>query len=142
MNLKLYLWLCAAAFAEMALGQTTAPPSPPAASSAALTRTGIKRAQEAEVLARARTEITRRGLAAAVTRAYYALLTAQRKYATAQQALDEAKRYFDVSQNLEHGGEVAHSDTVKADLQVAAQDQAFRESKLAMENARLDLAVM
>jgi outer membrane protein TolC len=109
---------------------------------AAVTRTGIKRAQEAEVLAKARTEITRRGLAATVTRAYYALLTAQRKYATAQQALDEAKRYFDISQNLERGGEVAKSDTVKADLQVAAQDQAFRESKLAMENARLDLAVM
>ncbi len=109
---------------------------------AAVTRTGIKRAQEAEVLAKARTEITRRGLAATVTRAYYALLTAQRKYATAQQALDDAKRYFDISQNLERGGEVAKSDTVKADLQVAAQDQAFRESKLAMENARLDLAVM
>ena len=59
---------------------------------AAVTRTGIKRAQEAEVLAKARTEITRRGLAATVTRAYYALLTAQRKNATAQQAIDEAKR--------------------------------------------------
>ena len=225
MNLKLYLWLCAGAFAGMALGQTTAPK--PASSApvtltlkdalaraqsnvpqllaaisdanaahedvlqaragtrpslsgksdylltqgngvfpsgrfvtndgvhvyrewavvhqdftAALTRTGIKRAQEAEILARARTEITRRGLAATVTRAYYALLTAQRKYATAQQSLDEAKRYLDISQNLEHGGEVAKSDTVKADLQVSAQDQAFREAKLAMENARLDLAVM
>jgi len=109
---------------------------------AAATRTGIRRAQEAEVAARARVEITRRGLAATVTRAYYALLSAQRKYATAQQALDEAKRYFDISQNLERGGEVAKSDTVKAELQVAAQDQAFREAKLAMDNARLDLAVM
>jgi len=109
---------------------------------AAVTRTGIRRATESEVAARAKVEITRRGLAATVTRAYYALLSAQRKYATAQQALDEAKRYFDVSQNLERGGEVAKSDTVKAELQVAAQDQAFREAQLAMENARLDLAVM
>ena len=109
---------------------------------AAATRTGIRRAQEAEVTARARVEITRRGLAATVTRAYYALLSAQRKYATAQQALDEAKRYFDISQNLERGGEVAKSDTVKAELQVSAQEQAFREAKLAMDNARLDLAVM
>jgi len=109
---------------------------------AAATRTGIRRAEEAEVAARARLEITRRGLAVTVTRAYYALLSAQRKYATAQQALDEAKRYFDISQNLERGGEVAKSDTVKAELQVAAQDQAFREAKLAMDNARLDLAVM
>ena len=109
---------------------------------AAATRTGIRRAEEAEVAARARLEITRRGLAVTVTRAYYALLSAQRKYATAQQALDEAKRYFDISQNLERGGEVAKSDTVKAELQVAAQEQAFREAKLAMDNARLDLAVM
>ncbi len=109
---------------------------------AAVTRTGIKRASESEVAARARVEIARRGLAVTVTRAYYALLSAQRKYATAQQALDEAKRYFDVSQNLERGGEVAHSDTVKADLQVAAQEQGFREAQLAMENARLDLAVI
>jgi len=109
---------------------------------AAVTRTGIRRAEEAEVAARAKVEITRRGLAATVTRAYYALLSAQRKYATSQQALDDAKRYFAISQNLERGGEVAKSDTVKADLQVAAQEQAFREAKLAMENARLDLAVM
>ena len=109
---------------------------------AAATRTGIRRAEEAEVAARARLEITRRGLAVTVTRAYYALLSAQRKYATAQQALDEAKRYFDISQNLERGGEVAKSDTVKAELQVSAQEQAFREAKLAMDNARLDLAVM
>ena len=109
---------------------------------AAVTRTGIRRAEEAEVAARAKVEITRRGLAATVTRAYYALLSAQRKYATSQQALDDAKRYFAISQNLERGGEVAKSDTVKAELQVAAQDQAFREAKLAMDNARLDLAVM
>jgi len=109
---------------------------------AAATRTGIRRAEEAEVAARARLEITRRGLAVTVTRAYYALLSAQRKYATAQQALDEAKRYFDISQNLERGGEVAKSDTVKAELQVSAQEQAFREAKLAMDNARLDLAVI
>jgi outer membrane protein TolC len=77
-----------------------------------------------------------------VTKAYYALLTAQRKYATAQEALDQAQHYRDVSQNLEHGGEVAHSDTVKAELQYTSQDSAFRDSKLAMDNARLDLAVL
>ncbi|MGH9594277.1 MAG: TolC family protein, partial [Bryobacteraceae bacterium] len=109
---------------------------------AAVTRTGPKRAIEAEALAAAKVEIARRGLAATVTRAYYALLAGQRKYATAQQALDQARRYLELSQNLERGGEVAHSDVVKSDLQYATQDQAFREAKLAMDGARLDLAVL
>jgi outer membrane protein TolC len=109
---------------------------------AAVLKTGYQRAGEGEAIAKAKVEIARRGLAATVTKAYYALLTGQRKYATAQQALDQAKQSLDISRRLEGGGEVAHSDVVKSDLQFAAQEQAFRESKLAMDNARLDLAVL
>jgi outer membrane protein TolC len=109
---------------------------------AAVLKTGYQRAGEAEAIAKAKVEIQRRGLAATVTKAYYALLTGQRKYATAQQALDQAKQYLDISQRLESGGEVAHSDVVKSELQYAAQEQAFRESKLTMDTARLDLAVL
>jgi outer membrane protein len=109
---------------------------------AALTKTGTERAAELEAVARAKAEIARRGLAVTVTAAYYALLSAQRKYAAAQTALDQARRYADLSQRLENGGEVAHSDVVKAQLLQAQQDQAFRESRLAMDNARLDLAVL
>ncbi len=109
---------------------------------AALTRTGTQRAAAAESLAQARAEIARRGLAVTVTKAYYALLTGQRKYATAQQALDQAKRYLDITQSLERGGEVPHSDTIRADFQYSQQEQAFEEAKLAMDNARLDLAVL
>jgi outer membrane protein TolC len=109
---------------------------------AAILNTAPKRAIEAEALASAKIEIARRGLAATVTRAYYTLLAAQRKYAAAQQALDQAQRYLELSQALERGGEVAHSDVVKADLQHSNQDQAFRESRIAMDGARLDLAVL
>ncbi len=109
---------------------------------AALTKTGPQRAEAAETLAQARTEIARRGLVVTVTRAYYALLAGQRKYATAQQALDQAKRYLDITQSLERGGEVPHSDVVRADFQYSQQEQAFEESKLAMDTARLDLAVL
>ncbi len=109
---------------------------------AALTKTGTQRAAAAESLAQARAEIARRGLAVTVTKAYYALLTGQRKYATAQQALDQAKRYLDITQSLERGGEVPHSDTIRADFQYSQQEQAFEEAKLAMDNARLDLAVL
>jgi outer membrane protein TolC len=109
---------------------------------AALTKTGPQRAEAAEMLAQARAEIARRGLTVTVTKAYYGLLTGQRKYATAQQALDHAKGYLDITQKLENGGEVPHSDTVRADFQYSQQEQAFEEAKLAMDNARLDLAVL
>ena len=104
--------------------------------------TGIDRAASAEALARAKTELARRGLAPTVTKAYYGLLISQRKYSTAQQAVDQAQRALTISQGLERGGEVAHSDVVKSQLQLNSQQQALRESQLAMENARLDLAVL
>jgi outer membrane protein TolC len=107
-----------------------------------LMRTGYRRAVASEALARARSEIARRGLVVTVTRAYYGLIIAQRKYATAQQAVEQARRSLSISEKLERGGEVAHSDVVKFQLQSEVQDQGFREAKLAMETARLDLAVL
>jgi outer membrane protein TolC len=105
-------------------------------------RTGVKRADAALAIARARAEVARRGLAATVTKAYYALVVAQRKYATAQEALNQSQHSLEISENLERGREVAHSDVVKFQLTYATSNQAFRESKFAMESARLDLAVL
>ena len=107
-----------------------------------LTLTSYRRAAAAEMLARAKLEIARRGLKVTVTRAYYDLVIAERKYATAEQSLASARHFLQISQDLEHGGEVAHSDVIKFELQANQADQAFREAKLAMENARLSLAVM
>ena len=109
---------------------------------AAFLKTGPQRAAAAETLAQAKAEVARRALAVTVTRSYYALLTGQRKYATAQEALDQAKRYLDITQSLERGGEVPRSDVVRADFQYSQQEQAFEEAKLAMNNARLDLAIL
>jgi outer membrane protein TolC len=106
------------------------------------TRTAVQRATVAEALAQARVEIARRGLAPTVTKSYYGLLAAQRKYATAQQAVDQAQHALTISQELERGGEVAHSDVVKSELQQNAQQQALNEAQLGMESARLDLAVL
>ena len=107
-----------------------------------LTKTSYRRATAAEMLARAKLEIARRGLKVTVTKAYYDLVIAERSYATAEQSLTNARRFLQVSQELEHGGEVAHSDVIKFALQANQADQAFREAKLAMETARLSLAVM
>jgi outer membrane protein TolC len=105
-------------------------------------RTGYHHASAAEAIAKARLEIARRGLTVTVTKTYYALGVAQRKYATSQQALDQGKHFFDITQDLERAGQIAHSDAVKAEIQYRQQEQAFEEAKLAMEDARLDLAVL
>lgn len=106
------------------------------------TRVAVRRATAAEALARAKVEVARRGVIPTVTKSYYSLLAAQRKYAAAQQALDQAQHALTISQDLERGGEVAHSDVVKSQLQVNTQQQALNEAQLAMESTRLDLAVL
>ncbi len=106
------------------------------------TLAGYRRATSAEEMARAQQEIAQRGLKVVVTQAYYALVTAERGYATAQQALDQAGRSLKASQELEQGGEVAHSDVITFQIQYNQQQQAFQEATLAMANARLALAVM
>ena len=77
----------------------------------------FRRARAEEALAKAKLEIASRGLVSTVVAAYYGSVVAQRKYATAQRATSEAERFLDITQKLEHGGEVAHSDTIKAQLQ-------------------------
>ena len=104
--------------------------------------TGYHRASAAEAIANAKAEIAQRGLNATVTRNYYALLVAQRKYATAQQALEQAKHFFDITDQTERAGQAPHSDVIKAQIQYGQQEQSFEEARLAMENARLDLAVL
>jgi len=92
--------------------------------------------------ARAKAEVARRGLVVTVTQAYYGLVVAQRKYATAQRADAEAARFLDISVKLENGGEVAHADAIKARIQAQQQQRDMQEAQLDMERTRLDLAVL
>ena len=69
-------------------------------------------------------------------------MVAQRKFATAEMALREAQRFFTISQQLERGGETAHSDVVKAQLQVNDRNRLLQEANLALQKARLALAVL
>src|SRR5262249_54975855 len=106
------------------------------------TGTTVRKARASELAAAARREIAERGLVVTVTRAYYALISAQRRYATAQEAAQVASRFLDISQAQQRAGQVARSDAVKAELAFQQQQQNFREAALAMDNARLALAVM
>jgi outer membrane protein len=101
-----------------------------------------RRTRAAEAVARARAEIAARGLVVTVVQTYYGFVVAQRKYSTAQRAASEAQRFFDISQKLEHGGEVAHSDVVKAEIQTRQQQRDLQEAELEMGRSRLELAVL
>src|ERR1700751_3989656 len=104
--------------------------------------TSYHRAAAAEAISRAKAEIANRGLTVTVTKLYYTFAVTQHRYATAQQSLEQGKHFFDIAQHAEQLGQAAHADVIKAEIQFRQQEQGFEESRLAMENARLDLAVL
>src|SRR5690242_13456392 len=91
---------------------------------------GYHRAGALEAVSRAKAEIARRGLEVTVTQAYYGLVVAERKYGNAQRSAGEAQRFLIISQQLENGGEVAHADVIKADIQFQQQQQVLQEAQL------------
>lgn len=101
-----------------------------------------RRSRALEAVARAKAEIAARGLVVTVVQSYYGLVAAQHRYANVQQAALEAERFLRLSQKLENGGEVAHSDVIKAQLQYQDRQRDLREAQLGMEKTRLDLAVL
>jgi outer membrane protein len=107
-----------------------------------LLRTPIKRAQAAEAAAEARVEVARRGLTVTVTERYYALVAAERGYATAQQASAQAQRFYDIAQRQQRLGQVALADVIKAEIAFQQQQQAFRDAALLVDNSRLALTVL
>lgn len=103
---------------------------------------GPRGAAYAEAFAKANEEIARRGLAVTVTNTYYALVVAERKYATAEQGLTNATRLLTISQDLQRGGEVAQADVIRFQIQKNSAEQSLRDAKAAMYAARLNLAVI
>jgi outer membrane protein TolC len=102
----------------------------------------FRRVSAAAALARARAEIASRGLVVTVVQGYYSLAAAQQKLQAAQKASEEGNRFFKLTQDLQGGGEVAHSDVIKAELQMNDRRRQLQEAQLTFVNARLDLAVL
>jgi len=102
----------------------------------------FRRASFAAAAARARAEIASRGLVVTVVQSYYAVAAGQQKLEAAQKAAGEGDRFLKLTQDLEHGGEVAHSDAIKAELQAQERRRQLQEAQLALLNARLNLAVL
>ena len=105
-------------------------------------QTPVRRASALEAVAQAKAEIAQRGLAVTVTRNYYALVVAERKYATAQQGADQAARFLQTTRDQERLGQVAHSDAIKAEIASQQQQQGLRDALVAMDAARLSMAVL
>lgn len=93
-------------------------------------------------LAKDQTEIARRGLVVAVVQAYAAVIAAQQKYQTLQQALQTAQNFLKTTEELEQGGEVAHADVVKAQIQFDDSRVAEQDGQLALNSSRIALALM
>jgi len=101
-----------------------------------------RRAAANAAVAKARAEIASRGLVVTVVETYYGVAASARKLDVAQKADDEGDRFLKLTNDLEKGGEVAHSDVIKAELQANDRRRQLQEAKLALLNARLDLAVL
>lgn len=102
----------------------------------------FRRVSAMAALARARAEIASRGLVVTVVQTYYTMAAAQQKMETARQAAEEGENFLKLTQELEKGGEVAHADVIKADLQAQDRRRQFQETQLAFLNAKLNLSVL
>jgi outer membrane protein TolC len=102
----------------------------------------FRRVSAADAVAKAQREIATRGLTVTVVQLYYSLAAAEAKERAAQETAKQGDDFLKLTANLEAGGEVAHSDTIKADLQAEDRRRQLREANLASVNARLDLAVV
>lgn len=102
----------------------------------------FRRATATAAAARARAEIASRGLVVTVVQSYYTVAATQQKMETARKAADEGETFLKLTQDLEKGGEVAHADVIKADLQAQDRHRQFQEAQLAYLNAKLSLSIL
>jgi len=101
-----------------------------------------KSAAAAAAVARAKADVAVRGLVATVVQNYYGLVAANRKAASAKQSLQEARQFLDITRRQEAGGEVAHSDVVKAQIQEQQRQRDAQDADLASLKGRLALSVL
>jgi outer membrane protein TolC len=100
------------------------------------------RAEAAEVVARAKADVAARGIYATVVQNYYAMVAASRKLVSAQEGQREAEQFLDITQKLEQGGEIAHSDVVTAQILAEQRVRDTQDAVLAVEKAKFGLAIL
>ncbi len=102
----------------------------------------IRRAGAAEAVAAAKVEVAARGLNATVIQDYYNIASSQRKLANSQISLHEAEQFLDITQKQEKGGEAAHADVIKAQIQLQQRQRDVQDAQVAIEKAKIALGVL
>ena len=105
-------------------------------------RAQLRQAQAAEAAARARIDVARRGLVATVIANYYSVVAAKRRIANAKKSLDEAEAFLTLTSKQEAGGEVAHSDVLRAQIQRSQRQRESIEASATLDKTKVDLAVL
>lgn len=105
-------------------------------------RAEYRRTVAAEVLAKAKADLAVRGIAGTLVQDYYAVAIAQRRLANAQRSLDDARKFLDITEKQERGGEAAHADVVKAQVQEQQRERDVADAQLTIDKARLALSVL
>ena len=105
-------------------------------------RAEIRRAAAAAATAKARVDVASRGLVTTIVQDYYTVVSSGRRILTARTAVEEAQRFFDITQKQEKGGEVAHSDVIKAQLQLQQRQRDLADTLLNADKSKVALAVL
>lgn len=105
-------------------------------------RAEIRRDLAAQAVATAKVEVAARGLVATVVQDYYMIVSAQRKFVNAQTSLGEANQFLDITQKQEKGGEAAHADVIKAQIQQQQRERDAQDAQVAIEKAKIALGVL
>lgn len=102
----------------------------------------VNRALAAEAVAKARVEIAARGLNLTVIQDYYAIISAQRHLLNLQHSLAESRQFVEISQKQEKGGEAAHADVVRAQIDLAQRERDLKDAQVSIEKAKIALGVL
>ncbi|HLW76664.1 MAG TPA: TolC family protein [Bryobacteraceae bacterium] len=102
----------------------------------------INRALASEAIAQARVEIAARGLNATVIQDYYAIVSAERRLVNTTNSVQEAERFLDITQKQEKGGEAAHADVIKAQLDLQQRQRDLKDAQVAIDKAKIALGVL
>lgn len=102
----------------------------------------MNRALAAEAIARAKVEVAARGLNTTVIQNYFAIVVAQHRLANLQTSVQEAQRFLDITQDQEKGGEAAHADVIKAQIDLQQRQRDLKEAQVSIEKAKIALGVL
>lgn len=102
----------------------------------------IRSADASAARAQAELEIARRGLVSTVVSLFYGVGVGSGKVQIAQQALDEANHFVEITEKREAAREAAHADVLKAQLQQQQRQRDLLDAQVAADKARIELAVL